>query len=161
MMTKMWFLCPTLSPLMILVLRKPTMRGSYGRPFCKKGTQRELGHVAMYHLWVLEAPMEGRKKSSVLGVERDKASRGETRQEFSVSESSNQIVAISNGTEDGAVIGGSLADGSTSEVLPGQDDAGQGTILESTEQISGEETGQQVGEERSNVLQSDSSEKCT
>ena len=112
-----------------------------------------------------------------LGEGRDKASRGETRQDFSVSTSSNQNVAVSNGTVDGSDVGGSLVVGSTDEVLPGQgvagqvnvsesaqvlpghDVAGQGTVLEGAVQISGDETGQQQGEGGSNELQGDGMEK--
>ena len=120
---------------------------------------------------------EGHKKPTALGEKRDKASRGETRQDFSVSASSQQNVAVSNGTVDGSVIRGSLAVGSTDEVLPGQgvagqenvsesaevrpgqDDAGQGTALEGAVHISGEEIGQQVGEDGSNVLHADQLER--
>ena len=117
------------------------------------------------------------QKSIDLGEERDKASRGETRQDFSVSTSSNQNVAVSNGTVDGSVGDGSLVVGSTDEVLPGQgvagqvnvsesaqvlpgqDVAGQETVLEGAGQISGEETGQQDGEGGSNGLHEDGVEK--
>ena len=117
------------------------------------------------------------QKSTDLGEERDKASRGETRQDFSVSTYSNQNVAVSNGTVDGSVGDGSLVVGSTDEVLPGQGVAGQvnvsesaqvlpgqgvagqETVLEGAGQISGEETGQQDGEGGSNGLHEDGMKK--
>ena len=128
----------------------------------------------MFRLLVLQAPMKSGKKSIDLGEKRDKASRGETRQDFClVSTSSNQNVAVSNGTVDGSVVGGLLVVGSTDEalpgqgvagqvnvsesaqVLPGQNVAGQGTALEGAVQVSGDETGQQEGEGGSNDLHGD------
>lgn len=47
----------------------------------------------------------------------------------------------------------------SAEVRPGQDDAGQGTALEGAVHISGDETGQQVREDRSNVLHADQLER--
>ena len=123
-----------------------------------------------------QGPNEGHKKST-LGEKRDKASRGETRQDFSVSTSSSQNVAVSSGTVDGSVDGGSLVVGSTDEalpgqgvagqvnmsesvqVLPGQDVAGQETALGGAVQISGDETGQPEGEDGSNELHGDSTKK--
>ena len=76
---------------------------------------------------------EEQKKSIHLGEERDKASRGETRQEvtsqvFSLSQSSLRATQSQKRARDGSVIDGSLAVGSTDEVLPGQGVAGQVNI---------------------------------
>ena len=99
----------------------------------------------------------GCQKSRVLGEKRDKASRGETRQDFSESASSKSEVAVSKGTMDGSEEGGSLVVGSTDEVLPGQrvagqengsesagvlpgqNDAGQGTVSQGAGQVTGGE----------------------
>ena len=118
---------------------------------------------------------EEQKKSIHLGEERDKASRGETCQEvtsqvFSLSQSSLRATQSQKRARDGSVIDGSLAVGSTDEVLPGQgvagqvnisesaqelpgqDVAGQETALEGAVQIPGDETEQQEGEDGSNEL---------
>ena len=121
---------------------------------------------------------EEQKKSVHLGEGRDKASRGETRQEvtsqvFSLSQPSRRAEQSQKRARDGSVIVGSLAVGSTDEVLPGQgvagqvnisesaqvlpgqDVAGQETALEGAVQIPGEETGQKEGEGGSNELRGD------
>ena len=125
---------------------------------------------------------EEQKKSIHLGEERDKASRGETRQEvtsqvFSLSQSSLRATQSQKRARDGSVIDGSLAVGSTDEVLPGQgvagqvnisegvqvlpgqDVAGQETALEGAVQIPGDETEQQEGEGGSNELRGGGKEK--
>ena len=121
---------------------------------------------------------DGQKKSVHLGEERDKASRGETRQEvtsqvFSLPQPSRRTEQSQKRARDGSVIVGSLAAGSTDEVfpgqgvagqvnvsesaqvLPGQDVAGQETALEGAVQIPGEETEQKEGEGGSNELRGD------
>ena len=121
---------------------------------------------------------EEQKKSVHLGEGRDKASRGETRQEvtsqvFSLSQPSRRAEQSQKRARDGSVIVGSLAVGSTDEVLPGQgvagqvnisesaqvlpgqDVAGQETALEGAVQSSGEETGQKEEEGGSNELRGD------
>ena len=121
---------------------------------------------------------DGQKKSVHLGEERDKASRGETRQEvtsqvFSLPQPSRPTEQSQKRARDGSVIVGSLAVGSTDEVLPGQgvagqvnvsesaqvlpgqDVAGQETALEGAVQIPGEETDQKEGEGGSNELRGD------
>ena len=121
---------------------------------------------------------DGQKKSVHLGEERDKASRGETRQEvtsqvFSLPQPSRPTEQSKKRARDGSVIVGSLAVGSTDEVLPGQgvagqvnvsesaqvlpgqDVAGQETALEGAVQIPGEETDQKEGEGGSNELRGD------
>ena len=121
---------------------------------------------------------EEQKKSVHLGEGRDKASRGETRQEvtsqvFSLSQPSRRATQSQKRARDGSVIDGSLAVGSTDEVLPGQgvagqvnisesaqvlpgqDVAGQETALEGAVQIPGDETGQKEGEGGSNELRGD------
>ena len=121
---------------------------------------------------------DGQKKSVHLGEGRDKASRGETRQEvtsqvFSLPQPSRRTEQSQKRARDGSVIVGSLAVGSTDEVLPGQgvagqvnvsesaqvlpgqEVAGQETALEGAVQISGEETDQKEGEGRSNELRGD------
>ena len=161
---------PMPSPRVIQARKKPAARDTCGKPFCVKGIHRELRNVAMFHLLVLQAPMKSGKNHLTLAKNATKRRGGETRQDFSV----NQNVAVSNGTVDGSVVGGSLAVGSTDEVLPGQgvagqvsvsesaqvlpgqDVAGQGTALEGAVQISGDETGQQEGEGGSNDLHGDS-----
>ena len=118
---------------------------------------------------------DGQKKSVHLGEGRDKASRGETRQEvtsqvFSLPQPSRRTEQSQKRARDGSVIVGSLAVGSTDEVLPGQgvagqvnvsesaqvlpgqEVAGQETALEGAVQISGEETDQKEGEGGSNEL---------
>ena len=118
------------------------------------------------------------KKSVHLGEGRDKASRGETRQEvtsqvFSLPQPSRRTEQSQKRARDGSVIVGSLAVGSTDEglpgqgvaeqvnvsesaqVLPGQDVAGQETALEGAVQIPGEETDQKEGEGGSNDLRGD------
>ena len=119
---------------------------------------------------------DGPKKSVHLGEGRDKASRGETRQEvtsqvFSLPQPSRRTV--SKRARDGSAMVGSLAVGSTDEVLlgqgvagqvnvaesaqvlPGQEVAGQETAPEGAVQISGEETDQKEGEGGSNDLRGD------
>ena len=121
---------------------------------------------------------DGQKKSVHLGEGRDKASRGETRQEvtsqvFSLPQPSRRTEQSQKRARDGSVIVGSLAVGSTDEVLPGQgvagqvnvsesaqvlpgqEVAGQETALEGAVQISGEETDQKEGEGGSNELRGD------
>ena len=121
---------------------------------------------------------DGQKKSVHLGEKRDKASRGETRQEvtsqvFSLPQPSRPTEQSQKRARDGSVIVGSLAVGSTDEVLlgqgvagqvnvsesaqvlPGQDVAGQETALEGAVQIPGEETDQKEGEGGSNELRGD------
>ena len=123
-------------------------------------------------------PNDGQKKSVHLGKERDKASRGETRQEvtsqvFSLPQPSRRTEQSQKRARDGSVIVGSLAVGSTDEVLPGQgvagqvnvsegaqvlpgqEVAGQETALEGAVQIPGEETDQNEGEGGSNELHGD------
>ena len=123
-------------------------------------------------------PKNGQKKSVHLGEGRDKASRGETRQEvtsqgFSLPQPSRRTEQSQKRARDGSVIVGSLAVGSTDEVLPGQgvagqvnvsesaqvlpgqEVAGQETALEGAVQISGEETDQKEGEGGSNELRGD------
>ena len=123
-------------------------------------------------------PNNGQKKSVHLGEGRDKASRGETRQEvtsqvFSLPQPSRRTEQSQKRARDGSVIVGSLAVGSTDEVLPGQgvagqvnvsesaqvlpgqEVAGQETALEGAVQISGEETDQKEGEGGSNELRGD------
>ena len=118
---------------------------------------------------------DGPKKSVHLGEGRDKASRGETRQEvtsqvFSLPQPSRRAERSQKRTRDGSVMVGSLAVGSTEEVLPGQGAAGQVNVSESAQvlpghevagqetapegavQISGEETDQKEGEGGSNDL---------
>ena len=124
------------------------------------------------------SPNDGQKKSVHLGEGRDKASRGETRQEvtsqvFSLPQPSRRTEQSQKRARDGSVIVGSLAVGSTDEVLPGQgvagqvnvsesaqvlpgqEVAGQETALEGAVQISGEETDQNEGEGGSNELRGD------
>ena len=121
---------------------------------------------------------DGQKKSVHLGEGRDKASRGETRQEvtsqvFSLPQPSRRTEQSQKRARDGSVIVGSLAVGSTDEVLPGQgvagqvnvsesaqvlpgqEVAGQETALEGAVQIPGEETDQKEGEGGSNELRGD------
>ena len=121
---------------------------------------------------------DGLNKSVHLGKGRDKASRGETRQEvtsqvFSLPQPSRRTEQSQKRARDGSVMVGSLAVGSTDEVLPGQgvagqvnvsesaqvlpgqEVAGQETALEGAVQISGEETDQKEGEGRSNELRGD------
>ena len=123
-------------------------------------------------------PNDGPKKSVHLGEGRDKASRGETRQEvtsqvFSLPQPSRRTEQSQKRARDGSVMVGSLAVGSTDEVLPGQgvagqvnvsesaqvlpgqEVAGQETALEGAVQISGEETDQKEGEGGSNELRGD------
>ena len=123
-------------------------------------------------------PNAGQKKSVHLGKERDKASRGETRQEvtsqvFSLPQPSRRTEQSQKRARDGSVMVGSLAVGSTDEVLPGQgvagqvngsesaqvlpghEVAGQETALEGAVQIPGEETDQNEGEGGSNDLRGD------
>ena len=124
------------------------------------------------------SPNDGQKKSVHLGEGRDKASRGETRQEvtsqvFSLPQPSRRTEQSQKRARDGSVMVGSLAVGSTDEVLPGQgvagqvnvsesaqvlpgqEVAGQETALEGAVQISGEETDQKEGEGGSNELRGD------
>ena len=121
---------------------------------------------------------DGPKKSVHLGEGRDKASRGETRQEvtsqvFSLPQPSRRAERSQKRARDGSVMVGSLAVGSTDEVLPGQGVAGQVNVSESAQvlpgqevagqetapegavQISGEETDQKEGEGGSNDLRGD------
>ena len=121
-------------------------------------------------------PNDGQKESVHLGEGRD--SRGETRQEvtsqvFSLPQPSRRTEQSQKRARDGSVIVGSLAVGSTDEVLPGQgvagqvnvsesaqvlpgqEVAGQETALEGAVQISGEETDQKEGEGGSNELRGD------
>ena len=121
---------------------------------------------------------DGPKKSVHLGEGRDKASRGETRQEvtsqvFSLPQPSRRTEQSQKRARDGSVMVGSLAVGSTDEVLPGQgvagqvnvsegaqvlpgqEVAGQETALEGAVQIPGEETDQNEGEGGSNELRGD------
>ena len=124
------------------------------------------------------SPNDGQKKSVHLGEGRDKASRGETRQEvtsqvFSLPQPSRRTEQSQKRARDGSGMVGSLAVGSTDEVLPGQgvagqvnvsesaqvlpgqEVAGQETALEGAVQISGEETDQKEGEGGSNELRGD------
>ena len=151
---------PMPSPRVIQARKKPAARDTCGKPFCVKGIHRELRNVAMFHLLVLQAPMKSRKNQLTLAKSATKKCLLKPAKKcllkvFSLSQSSIRA-AVSTRARDGSVIGGSLAVGSTDEVLPGQDVAGQGTALEGAVQISGDETGQQEGEGGSNDLHGDS-----
>ena len=136
---------------------KPVTRGNGSRP----GSQSSNG---------------GRQKSKALGEQRDEASRGETRQDFSalsVSASSSQKVAVTTGTVDGPGDGDSLVVGSVENVLPGQgaagqenssegsgvrpgqDDAGQEAVPEGAGQVISGETEQQTGGNGNNGFPAD------
>ena len=100
-----------------------------------------------------------------------------TSQAFSLSQPSLRATQSQKRARDGSVIDGSLAVGSTDEVLPGQgvagqvnisesaqvlpgqDVAGQETALEGAVQITGDETEQQEGEGGSNELRGDGKKK--
>ena len=90
----------------------------------------------MFHMEVLKAPMKGVKSQLRLAKSATKRRGGRPAKVFQFQmcrRLHSKNVAVSNGTVDGSVIRGSLAVGSTDEVLPGQGVAGQENVSESAE----------------------------